>query len=401
MFILQNMIQGTSKASAAGVSSGSPAPVADNQKDKGSSTNNSEHHNTKQDPANAESPSPVAMTNAKSNNDTTPTESNARENQEGISASVSSQNGAGVSVATSEQQMQQQQQLASNAYNDFARQAAAAAAGSNIASAAAVPDATNAPLITTLLLSVANQQPALVPQVQAMAPTPPQAQPTSAATGAPPSIAPKPTAAPALAPAAAFLQASALPPQSVVVAAAPMIPQQAGMIQMPNMGFPFHPGPAAANMFPFSFLIPQQMAMLAQQQQQQQQFVFAPTEAGSMPGSLQLPAVPTGVAGIPFNIMAAVQQQQQQHLQQQHFQQQQYLLGANGARMASRPVSEENDEVENKVRTVPLYLNYDERALTEYQCLLRQQIELFEATEVDYKGNAQGRHTRIKPGQVG
>jgi hypothetical protein len=50
---------------------------------------------------------------------------------------------------------------------------------------------------------------------------------------------------------------------------------------------------------------------------------------------------------------------------------------------------------------VPLWNDYDETALTEYQCLLRKQIELFEATEEDLRGSAQGRNTPIRLGQVG
>jgi 3-dehydroquinate dehydratase len=50
---------------------------------------------------------------------------------------------------------------------------------------------------------------------------------------------------------------------------------------------------------------------------------------------------------------------------------------------------------------VPLYLDYDEQALSEYQCVLRKQIELFETRPEDIQGNAQGRNTPIYIGQVG
>jgi hypothetical protein len=50
---------------------------------------------------------------------------------------------------------------------------------------------------------------------------------------------------------------------------------------------------------------------------------------------------------------------------------------------------------------VPLYLDYDEQSLTEYQILLRQQIELFEAGPDDVRGSAQGRNNPIHIGQVG
>jgi hypothetical protein len=50
---------------------------------------------------------------------------------------------------------------------------------------------------------------------------------------------------------------------------------------------------------------------------------------------------------------------------------------------------------------VPLCNDYDENALTEYQRELRKHIELFEATEEDLRGSAQGRNTPIRLGQVG
>jgi hypothetical protein len=50
---------------------------------------------------------------------------------------------------------------------------------------------------------------------------------------------------------------------------------------------------------------------------------------------------------------------------------------------------------------VPIYLDYDEEVLTRYQCLLRKQIELFEAGPDDVRGSAQGRNTPIHLGQVG
>jgi hypothetical protein len=50
---------------------------------------------------------------------------------------------------------------------------------------------------------------------------------------------------------------------------------------------------------------------------------------------------------------------------------------------------------------VSVYLDYDQHALTEYQCLLRKQIELFEAGRNEVRGSAQGRNTPIQVGQVG
>jgi hypothetical protein len=50
---------------------------------------------------------------------------------------------------------------------------------------------------------------------------------------------------------------------------------------------------------------------------------------------------------------------------------------------------------------IPMYLDYDDEVLTRYQCLLRKQIELFEAGPDDVRGSAQGRNTPINLGQVG
>jgi len=50
---------------------------------------------------------------------------------------------------------------------------------------------------------------------------------------------------------------------------------------------------------------------------------------------------------------------------------------------------------------VCLYLPCDDEALSPYQCMVRQQIELFEAVEEDVNTNAQGRNRPICLGQVG
>ncbi|KAG7336526.1 hypothetical protein IV203_015931 [Nitzschia inconspicua] len=54
-----------------------------------------------------------------------------------------------------------------------------------------------------------------------------------------------------------------------------------------------------------------------------------------------------------------------------------------------------------KGKEILLYRDIDEFYLTEYQCLLRQQIELFEATNEDLQASAQGRNSPIQIGQVG
>lgn len=48
-----------------------------------------------------------------------------------------------------------------------------------------------------------------------------------------------------------------------------------------------------------------------------------------------------------------------------------------------------------------LFVDGDEDFLTEYQCLLRKQLEVFEASENDLRGSTQGRNTPILLGQVG
>jgi hypothetical protein len=52
-------------------------------------------------------------------------------------------------------------------------------------------------------------------------------------------------------------------------------------------------------------------------------------------------------------------------------------------------------------RVVPVSLPSDRETLSEYQCLLREQIVFFEATVDDIEATAQGRNKPIKVGQVG
>lgn len=48
-----------------------------------------------------------------------------------------------------------------------------------------------------------------------------------------------------------------------------------------------------------------------------------------------------------------------------------------------------------------MFMECDRETLSEYQCLVRQQIEIFEAEMDSIKGKAQGRNTPILLGQVG
>mmetsp|Transcript_14803 Transcript_14803/g.17821 ORF Transcript_14803/g.17821 Transcript_14803/m.17821 type:complete len:285 (-) Transcript_14803:200-1054(-) len=52
-------------------------------------------------------------------------------------------------------------------------------------------------------------------------------------------------------------------------------------------------------------------------------------------------------------------------------------------------------------RTALLYIPCDDDELSDYQCLIRKQIEVFEAQAEDVQSNAQGRNKPIKLGQVG
>jgi hypothetical protein len=58
-------------------------------------------------------------------------------------------------------------------------------------------------------------------------------------------------------------------------------------------------------------------------------------------------------------------------------------------------------EATSNGKEILLYRDIDDFYLTEYQCLLRQQIELFEATIHDVQASAQGRNSPIQVGQVG
>jgi len=52
-------------------------------------------------------------------------------------------------------------------------------------------------------------------------------------------------------------------------------------------------------------------------------------------------------------------------------------------------------------RSYPLYVERDDRNLSQYQVLARQQMEIFEATSEDAGNNAQGRNRPILIGQIG
>jgi hypothetical protein len=360
---------------------------------------------------------------------------------------------------------QNPQQQASNAYNNFMAQVPPTTTSTaptsnnpaipvtqipamsphpNYSNKNATANPLSPPLITTLLSSVANQQPALVPL-----PTPPpipaplSSSRTSNTT----------TRAPDTQQHAQHQQQQAPPPPQQ---------QEQQLLQyhrqqaLQNLPFPYNTGTANMNMlqqFPLALLHQFPLAMLAQQQQQHGTITPAPamgrgptptTANSNQPLSIPTanttsPAIPLsfGMGTNPINmqIAAALQQQQLQQHQQQFVPQN--ALGATSLLTSgstafhqfpyNQPVvkqmapsqssaskisffNEDGIVVEvsanptpssTATRTAPLYLDYDDRALTEYQCLLRQQVELFEATSEDVRGCAQGRHSRIRPGQVG
>jgi hypothetical protein len=54
-----------------------------------------------------------------------------------------------------------------------------------------------------------------------------------------------------------------------------------------------------------------------------------------------------------------------------------------------------------KRKPLSLYMDCDTESLSEYQCLIRQQIELFEADKLEASSSVQGRNKQIVEGQVG
>ena len=64
------------------------------------------------------------------------------------------------------------------------------------------------------------------------------------------------------------------------------------------------------------------------------------------------------------------------------------------------PQNESRGEVTGR-SPIPLFISCDSDSLSEYQCLVRKHIELFEATVEDVESNAQGRNRPIVLGQVG
>lgn len=89
------------------------------------------------------------------------------------------------------------------------------------------------------------------------------------------------------------------------------------------------------------------------------------------------------------------------------------IIGGGGASGTAHPVSMSNtvaseppsnvlaSDMATPSTGVPLSLTTDRSNLSEYQCMIREQIDLFAATQTDIDSSAQGRNRPIVVGQVG
>ena len=82
---------------------------------------------------------------------------------------------------------------------------------------------------------------------------------------------------------------------------------------------------------------------------------------------------------------------------------QQMFTATNNASADSKKATQHADAhaASSEQRSRVLYVKGDEQYLTEYQCLLRKQLEMFEAGPNDLRGSTQGRNIPILLGQVG
>lgn len=83
-----------------------------------------------------------------------------------------------------------------------------------------------------------------------------------------------------------------------------------------------------------------------------------------------------------------------------------HFFGPGGSSQSFEPNAfhEEEDKVDDKLagrKPMLLFMKCDEESLSEYQCLVRQQIEMFEAGPSEVESNAKGRNKPIVLGQVG
>lgn len=195
------------------------------------------------------------------------------------------------------------------------------------------------------------------------------------------------------------------------------------MFMPPNMfGFPgIMPAAAAAAaaMYPGHFFGGMRFPQQSQQQQQSPQHQTGPNanlanNMGMIPPNmwaaaaaaashpllmqqaLALNMAATGAAQHQPAVLASSLSSQQQQQQSQAGHPQQNLVSTSRASGM--------EAVERNVTGRPpalLFMACDNDSLSEYQCLVRKQIELFEALSEDVETNAQGRNRPIVMGQVG
>lgn len=77
------------------------------------------------------------------------------------------------------------------------------------------------------------------------------------------------------------------------------------------------------------------------------------------------------------------------------------MHAATGTSIAQVPLSVEDAAKLSGKPPQSLYMSCDDDSLSEYQCLVRKQVELFEARPEDVASNAKGRNKPIVIGQVG
>jgi len=122
-------------------------------------------------------------------------------------------------------------------------------------------------------------------------------------------------------------------------------------------------------------------------------------------------------ASVTMQAIAQLLSQQQQHQKQQHsststsrsnsgsFSGNLVHSGSSAFLPIAQTLSEVNSRTQPSVtrqrNLIPLSLNSDKNSLSDYQCLLREQMCLFVATEADLEASAQGRNRPIIEGQVG
>ncbi|CAJ1966611.1 unnamed protein product [Cylindrotheca closterium] len=148
-------------------------------------------------------------------------------------------------------------------------------------------------------------------------------------------------------------------------------------------------------------------ARTQQMHQLQQLLSLPPTQNPTTPSNNFSMGVASRQALWPTSALA--QATEAQHLQ---YQQGNNLLASLSANMGnavgtatslSRAVPDVGNlpPTKNGQSPIVMYMDCDDESLSEYQCLLRKQIELFEANFDDVQWNAQGRNKAIEQGQVG